>query len=385
MALLPYDVPDLNYRIMFLLQPRYILRLAQVDKRSNELIKRSNVYQDLITLREIKPKYPFESTHIIVQYYRHGLIHLLTQYHYDHPRSIDAAAAHNHINILEWRRRSMLKFKYSSAAIYSAAAGGHVEVLEWFRIYCTQTGKKFKYCSQARDVAAISGHINVLDWFFRFGYLFIYPNKWAINLAAAFGQIWVLDWFRTHTMKPGFECGLIFDYGKRAINQAATNGYVNVLDWFYQSGLPFKHDCDAIDGAAENGHIKVLKWFRSKTDLVFIHSDNIITRAAANGQIDILEWFYQSGLEFRYDSDTIDIAARMGHVAVLEWFRQKSPDLEFIYTDAVVLAAEYGHTPVLTWFKKSGLENSLVVDAIYWKRQCIKWGRKINCYFQSWL
>ncbi len=98
MALLAVD--DLNYRIIFLLDLEEMLDLMPVNKRSEALVKNTLVYQDLITLRGMKFKYPFHSESNIILYYRHGLIHILQQYRYYLYRGLYWAASSGHINVL---------------------------------------------------------------------------------------------------------------------------------------------------------------------------------------------------------------------------------------------------------------------------------------------
>lgn len=233
------EVTDLNYRIIFLLNPIYLFSsIMLINKSSRALVVNSLLYQDPIKLCNEKrnPVHKFDSANNIM-YYFYGLVHLLDQYNLYHELGIDVAAGSGHTNILDWsvanidkpvmqkqkRRTTKLKFLYTKDAIDWAAESGHVKVLEWFRLHPCFA---FKYTNRAIDLAANAGHVPVLEWFLEQSrsadITFMYTNT-AIDLASAHNHINVLDWFRFHPE-------IAFKYTKAAVNNAARNGYVAVLE-----------------------------------------------------------------------------------------------------------------------------------------------------------
>ena len=146
MALLG-EVNDLNYRILFLLDPKSILRLILLNRRSCELVTNISIYQDLLQLRNVSLKYKFGSKEIVEQYYQYGLVEILKQYGYYCTRGIYLAARYGHVSVLNWMIKSDLIPSYTTDAVDRAAAHGHVTVLEWFY----QCGLEFKYTTNAID------------------------------------------------------------------------------------------------------------------------------------------------------------------------------------------------------------------------------------------
>ena len=151
------EVDDINHHIiilsaypdtsdfLFKFDPKFILQIMLLDKKSYILVRRMPLYQDLIKLRHVIPKYAFGSIGIIQQYYQYGLVHLLEHCQYDliqlfsfcsfpnHLRCIDWAAENGHVNVLNWHKKSGLPFIHSANIIYRISAETHVQVLDWWK------------------------------------------------------------------------------------------------------------------------------------------------------------------------------------------------------------------------------------------------------------
>lgn len=337
MALLG-EIDDLNYRIIFLLEPKDIIVIMTLNKRTAKLVEQTLIYQDLIKLREARPKYKFGSDDIIKQYYWYGLMHVIKHYQYTHSKGIDLAAGNGHVNILEWViKQSGLFYTYSKWAINWAAENGHIDVLEWFLEWFIHSDLDFALMigAYAIDRAAGNGHLHILEWF------------WKIS----------------------------FVYSEQAIDLASANGHVSVLEWFWWHDLQFRYSSCGIDEASANGHIHILEWYkknntnvqsrnsRSYKRVYFNYTMAAVDMAAANGHVAVLEWWENSGFPFKYSENAVDNAAANGHVTVLEWFRLlgdrpvktvkgRMSRLEFKYTiQAVELAIAHHRTDVITWFR----------------------------------
>ncbi len=212
MALLP--ISDLNYRILFRLDPKNVLQMMLLNRPSYRLVTESLVYQYIIKLRNITPAYTFDSTNIITQYYLYGLVHILEQYQYYHPHGIYYAAMNGHTNVLDWCRKTNFEFWPDTDTIDWASANGHIHVLEWFKIHSIQpvlnassekqtksSCYEFIYSDNAVDMASTHNHISVLEWWKNSTFEFKYSSC-AIYGAFVKGNIDVLEWFRANRNHP---------------------------------------------------------------------------------------------------------------------------------------------------------------------------------------
>ncbi len=139
------EVADINYRILFLIALKELLRLVLLNRASYQLVTSTLVYRDLVKLRDVVLTYPFTNNVIVEQYYRYGLINVLKQYHYYLENDIELAACYGHVAILDWLINPPFKFTYTYQVIDRAATNGHTAVLEWFR----SRGSDFNYSLNA--------------------------------------------------------------------------------------------------------------------------------------------------------------------------------------------------------------------------------------------
>lgn len=144
----------------FLLYPKDIFTMMMLDKRSNELVKSTGIYGDLIKLQNTKVVYKFSDGRIIQQYYSYGLINVLKQYRYRHKQGVNSASAGGHVNVLQWLKNSGLPFSYTAEAINEASTYNRISVLDWWK----ESELKLRYTEDAIDQAAANGHVSVLEW-----------------------------------------------------------------------------------------------------------------------------------------------------------------------------------------------------------------------------
>lgn len=226
----------------------------RIDTTSNEFIKQTLIYQDLVKLSRVPLIGKFSSSNI-VQYYQYGLVHILAQYRYQHEAGVDIATEYGHVSVLNWLINSNLELKYSVWAFDSDG---------WF----LHSGLPLKYNCNIIDRVAARGHIHVLEWLQQ---NIAKPRLYstvsinaklnfsddAMDVAAKQAHIAVLEWFRIN-IDPD---DLPYSYSIWAVNHAAENGHISVLDWFKAHSLPFKFSPYALHFAKLNGHIGVLNWF----------------------------------------------------------------------------------------------------------------------------
>ncbi|KAH9120846.1 hypothetical protein AeMF1_007154 [Aphanomyces euteiches] len=156
--------------------------------------------------------------------------------------AMDAAAAHNHMDIV-----SFLHFNRSegctTAAMDKAAANGHLQVVQWLHSH------RLEGCTAyAMDDAAAGGHFDVVR--------FLHENRhegcteMAMCGAAARGHLDILTFLHANRDE-----GCAFF----ALDKAAKNGHLEIVKWLH-AHKPHDGSTDAIDFAAKNGHVEVVKF-----------------------------------------------------------------------------------------------------------------------------
>ena len=135
----------------------------------------------------------FESPYSIREYYRHGLVHLLSHYHYYHAEGMDEASAHGHVAILRWVISSGLPLTYTSNAMDWASLHGHDHVLDWWK----NSSLIMKYTECAIEFASVKKQIHVLDWWLNSSLPITYTEQ-----AVFYGYVYhydnIIEWFKVN-------------------------------------------------------------------------------------------------------------------------------------------------------------------------------------------
>jgi hypothetical protein len=196
-----------------------------------------------------------------------------------------AAAAHGHVDVLQWLRLSGC-FKWDSPVCgLTAAAFGQLETLRW----CLEDGCPAS--PQLAVTAAQYGHMQVLRW-----------------LVEERGGGW-----KWNARADGACC-----------THAARRGDVPMLQYLRAHGCPWAPS--AWCAAAEGGHVPALEWMRA-AGAVF-GADTCVAAAGA-GQLHVLEWLRSLSPPCPWDRWTVRRARARGHTAVADWaLANGCPELE---------------------------------------------------------
>ncbi len=104
---------DTDYLLLDYLFIVDILKLCQVNRSINGLVKNTPIYAEYAVLFTYfrEQKYTFYNDYILCECYRRGLINILKNYHNAAKKfiindAIDMASGNGHINVLEWFKNS---------------------------------------------------------------------------------------------------------------------------------------------------------------------------------------------------------------------------------------------------------------------------------------
>ena len=274
------------------------------------------------------------------------------------------ASSNNHIDVLEWWKKSGKKLIYDCDAMGNASKNRHLVVLDWW----LSSGLEPKYDTQPINHASLYKHFDILDWWKASG-LNIKNDTFVIEEAAWFQYFNVLNWWK--------DSGLEVNYGNECINNASRKGHIDMLNWWKNSGLELKYDNYSIIDVS----METLNWWE-KSGLELIYDCECMHHASANGYIDVLNWWKDSGLELKYDCQAINkipICSELMNLNTntLNWW--KSSGLELRYNCQFINnAIIYNNILVLIWWKESGLElrydcQSIYMVVIRGNRNMINW------------
>ncbi|KAL3663193.1 hypothetical protein V7S43_011603 [Phytophthora oleae] len=249
--------------------------------------------------------------------------------------SMDAAAAHSHLDVVQW-----LHFNCSqgctTTAIDLSAYNGHLETVKWLH------ANRNEGCStDAMDGAAASGHLHVVKW------LHEHTSEGcttdAMDVAASGGHFEVLKWLHENRTEG---CTIA------AMDGVAAYGHFNIVKWLHRHEQ--KCSTPAMDGAAHSGHLRVLQWlFENRTEGF---TGMAIRNAARHAEFEtllILHNIAQQGLTGNVevmDTEQSDASISGYYLEMTEIFRPKlsrccsSHRTSNIIGPPVILAAEVHDT-----------------------------------------
>jgi hypothetical protein len=92
------------------------------------------------------------------------------------------------LNIFVVKNETLL---YKNGIIFNATFYNHIEVLEWFK----KSGNILKIDKNIICIASKFGYIKILEWFKNSGYKFYYDYTSIIE-ASRYGHVKVLEWFK---------------------------------------------------------------------------------------------------------------------------------------------------------------------------------------------
>jgi hypothetical protein len=218
------------------------------------------------------------------------------------PECIEAAAASNHKDVVEWLRSRIERTSWPSAGLVGACGNGHLDLVRWahangcvFRSECieaaAETNRKevVEYLAVTLRVpwprnglvgAAYRGHCDLMRWCLDRGCGF---DVTTIASAARGGRIDILEIFEAHDDLP--------EDMSYASLRAAMNGHIGVVEWLDEKELWYDRE-QTLQTAAVVGRLNIVKHLVSKG---CEPSSKTATDAVTGGNADILEWLVESG------------------------------------------------------------------------------------------
>ena len=255
---------------------------------------------------------------------------------------MDNAAAHGHLDVVQWLHRTVPGVRCTTDAIDRAASNGHLGMVQWLAAHRTEGAT-----CDAMNGAAEHGHLDVVVWLDENG-VGKGCTSYAMDRAAENGHLNVVQWLdrvRKATCT------------KTAMNAACANGHVGVCDYLFKNrreGCSKRGLCDAVG----NGRLESVKWLFEHylTALVLEYGglrellQDAANSAAMYGHLDVLVWLLTGGMVSatrgtrthtvrggsenadsigivssrrlaRLSSRIVGSAVHNGHVHILHWLR----------------------------------------------------------------
>lgn len=218
------------------------------------------------------------------------------------PECVEAAAASNHKNVVEWLRGSAERTSWPEAGLVGACGNGHIDLVKWayengcdFRPECidaaAETNRKdvveflvvtvrVQWPRNGLVGAAHRGHCDMMRWCLQRGCGY---NTTTIASAARGGRVDILELFDERTDLP--------EDMSYASLRAAMNGHLGVVEWLDEKELWYDRE-QTLQTAAVVGHLSIAKYLASKG---CEPSSRTATDAVTGGNVDILDWLVKSG------------------------------------------------------------------------------------------
>eukprot|EP00638_Chattonella_subsalsa_P000618 CAMPEP_0117737486 /NCGR_PEP_ID=MMETSP0947-20121206/2566_1 /TAXON_ID=44440 /ORGANISM="Chattonella subsalsa, Strain CCMP2191" /LENGTH=527 /DNA_ID=CAMNT_0005553001 /DNA_START=530 /DNA_END=2113 /DNA_ORIENTATION=+ len=273
-------------------------------------------------------------------------------------RACDAAAAHGHLDVLEWLYYEK-GMRWTQGALGLALEYGQLPVVRWLharaaedhnegartcncncpaRWHHYQSGKGVKRprprsrsCSEVEPCGGQPG------LHFRFNF-----RTGALEMAAQRGHLAVLDWCERH--------GYLVHrrLSQCAVGNAAGNGHLEVVEWLVARGKPPKTP-DALDNAAAQGHLQVVEWLHKRFGGQLPATAQAMDKAAQAGHLATVEWLHRVRGE-GCTKRALDGAAQNGHLRVVRWLHHNRTEGATFH--AMNWAARNGHLKIVEWLHK---------------------------------
>ncbi|OQR90251.1 hypothetical protein THRCLA_09393, partial [Thraustotheca clavata] len=246
--------------------------------------------------------------------------------------ALSNAAAGGHLNILKFINEEYQDIPIPAGSYHEAAENGHVNVLKWLPWNFVKNDENGPSCLM--DSAAKNGHIKVAEFLEKINAV---ESMKAMDYAAEGGHLEMLKWLHER----GYQ-----SISTDAMNWAANCGHLEVIKYLHEHR---EEGCttDAADFAAENAFLDILKWlFTNRSEG---ETAGAFDLAAKNGHLHIVEWLH-ANRGVGGTTAAMDGAARRGNIKMLDWLRVHRT--EGCSTNAMEFAAEKGHIDVLNWLQK---------------------------------
>ncbi|KAG5188070.1 hypothetical protein JKP88DRAFT_178423 [Tribonema minus] len=281
-----------------------------------------------------------------------------------------AAAAGDHLHVLQWCRAATPPCPWDTGVAYAAVESGSLQVVQWLLPELLRQGVGCLIPGSLLSRAANAGHLAMLQWMAAnapAGQPLWTASDDAVDActkAAAHGHLDVLRCLRGELKCP---------WNEEACSAAAQNGHLNVLQWLHAGGCPW--DDNTSWHAADRGDLEMFKWACSRgcpctttTSQLIAEQGNFemlrwahengcpwdattCTTLAANGHLDMLKWAHTNGCPFAKKHETCSAAALNGELEILQWLHEQDCPWDASTTAAALKPA---NLKIYSWLKNNG-------------------------------
>ena len=217
------------------------------------------------------------------------------------PKGLVGASGNGHLDLMDWARQGGCRF--GPECIEAAAASNRKNVVEWLRGIADRTS----WPGRGLVGACGNGHLDLVEWAYANGCDF---SPECIEAAAETNRKDVVEFLALTARVQWPRNGLV---------GAAHRGHCDLMRWCLQRGCGY--DTTTIASAARGGRVDMLEVFEAHADLPKDMSYASL-RATMNGHLGVIEWL--DAKELSYDRDqTMQTAAVMGRLRIVQYLVSK--------------------------------------------------------------
>ncbi|CAK4300653.1 unnamed protein product [Aphanomyces euteiches] len=252
--------------------------------------------------------------------------------------AMDGAAANGHLEIVRFLHEHRHE-GCSTDAVDFAATNGHFEIVK-FLIAHRMEG----YTIKAMDGAASQGHLDMLHFFHTRHTPTLSSSSWTAGIKRS---------VRKFLHRPSIQAWCT----KKAMDGAAGNGHLDVVRFLHEHR---QEGCsgDALVNAAKHGHLDVVHFLVDHRRECVEKIEESLAQAAQEGQLQVVKFL----LKWSVKCGTIVLiaplsrACRQGHVEIVRahWHHGKAAGGTQFWPSYLVLAAQLGHLEIVRFFIEQG-------------------------------
>lgn len=411
MALTGY--PDTDTYLIRLFTPRDLIYFGMINKEANKLVQSSPIYMELTRLKFDKHLYQFHSYDIIKWYYKHGMINLITQHHFDHHRAVYLAAKFGHLDLIKFIYQTvsnhfpLAKYNFYNVILMTdvvkiAFSRKQYHIIKWLeevsiidnylapiKILCAECSSvdQYLFYSHAIEHASETGNLTLLRDLMKRVPLSSFGRCWREKLilvkAFAYGHVDILNWMVTEEHLIG---ALVDNLVDNLVDKITTDfpdkQTINeVLDWFWLHQKKF----------IVEWHFKLRSiCLSTQLDILaqvypLFSDSNMLTTIMYDvipiGNLDILQWLWQkTHMRTIINKNIIRImnsTVKHNQLHILAWLTSVINPV-VCHTFIADFPIIKGNIPMLEWFQRNDVAiyyttNAIIRSVYHGYGHVIKW------------